>query len=81
MSCSTDCITPETQVNTLKRINKQVRMYSSSHLDGSSSLHVRTVETSISQDAKSIKGEGVTQKHGSGGSSYVAYLKSRRGCC
>jgi hypothetical protein len=27
-----------------------------------------------------VKGVGVRQKQGSGGNSYVAYLRSRRGC-
>lgn len=77
--CGDGCFNESYYVETEKRINGEVGLMSSSHVDNVAAKNVFAYERSIvGADKKDV---GMKQKQGSGGNSYVAYLRARRGAC
>ncbi len=79
--CGDGCFNESYYVETEKRINGEVGLMSSSHVDNVAAKNVYGFQTSLTGDALAKKGVGMKQKQGSGGNSYVAYLRARRGAC
>lgn len=77
--CGDGCFNESYYVETEKRINGEVGLMSSSHVDNVAAKNVFAYERSIvGADNKDV---GMKQKQGSGGNSYIAYLRARRGAC
>jgi hypothetical protein len=79
--CGNNCFTEGYYVETEKKINKEVGLMSSSFVDTVASKNVYGFQASLTGDALAKKGVGMNQKQGSGGNSYLAYLRGRRGNC